>query len=376
MPWKSNWSPMTISNCRRLGRVTLVVGLKIIVSLISLNAQAQNQDTIAADFRILPFVIYQPETSVAFGGVTSLTFSTSSIDKRRSIVTSGIQYTLQNQYIAESVYSLYISREQYFAQGVIQFNFFPDRYYGIGPETSGDFEEIEYNTFLFDNSLYRHIYRSLYLGVRTRFVNRFNMALEDNSLLQREATPGQNGYITVGIGPSLLVDSRDNLLSSYDGWYLDVNLMFHSDNWGNEHPFNQWRLDARRFKSLIGEQVLAFQFLGLFTSDGEAPFKELAEMGGNQIMRGYFRGRYRDNVLMTTQIEYRRPLIGRLGGVAFAGVGNVANRVSSFFDSSLKETVGLGLRFALNERERVKVRFDTALGSDGIAFYFGINEAF
>ncbi|MEM9983407.1 MAG: BamA/TamA family outer membrane protein, partial [Bacteroidota bacterium] len=343
--------------------------------ITTIGVQAQQQDTTQADLRIIPFVIYQPETSVAFGGVLSLTFSTSLFDKRRSNVLAGLQYTLHNQYVAFSIYSLYISQEKYFAQGRIEFNFFPDRYYGTGANASDNFEEVAYNTFLFDNSLYQRVYRSLYLGVRTRFVDRYNMELEENSLLERENTPGQSGYVTSGIGPSLLVDSRDNLLSTYQGWYVDLNMMFHADSWGNEYPFNQLRLDARKFVPLAREQVLAFQYLGLFTSNGAAPFKELAELGGDQIMRGYFTGRYRDDVLMAAQIEYRRPLFGRFGGVAFAGVGNVADRVASFFDTSLKETAGVGLRFTLNKKERVKLRFDTAVGSDGLALYFGINEA-
>ena len=344
---------------------------------MTINAKAQQEDSTKADLSLIPFIIYQPETSVAFGGVSNLTFSTSPLDKKRSNLFSGAQYTLLNQYIVFGIYSLYISQERYFAQGSIMFNFFPDRYYGIGPDTPDSFEEeIEYNAFSFDNSIYKHMYRALYLGVRTRFVSRYNMELEENSLLEINNTPGQDGYIASGIGPALLIDSRDNLQSSYQGWYVDLNMVFHSDSWGNEYPFNQLRLDTRKFFPFPKERVLAFQYLGIFTSDVAAPFKELAELGGDQIMRGYFTGRYRDAILMAAQVEYRRPLVGKLSGVAFAGIGNVSGEVASFFDHSLKGTGGTGLRFALNKKERVKVRFDMAVGSEGTAFYFGINEAF
>ena len=62
-------------------------------------------------------------------------------------------------------------------------------------------------------------------------------------------------------------------------------------------------------------------------------------MGGEQLMRGYYLGRYRDNNLVAGQVEYRFlpfPFSKRLGAAAFLGAGTVAPKVGDLRLSQLK----------------------------------------
>jgi outer membrane translocation and assembly module TamA len=94
-------------------------------------------------------------------------------------------------------------------------------------------------------------------------------------------------------------------------------------------------------------------------------------------MRGFFEGRFRDRQYMAFQTEWRQPVYKRIHASAFAGVGEVAPDLESFSTERLKVACGLGLRFLLNPKESVFVRFDLAFNNEGdTGFYIRINDAF
>ena len=77
------------------------------------------------------------------------------------------------------------------------------------------------------------------------------------------------------------------------------------------------------------------------------------------------------------QAEYRRTLFWRLGGVAFAGFGDVAPGLGKFQFDELKYVVGLGGRFQAMKDEKLNVRLDAGISQGGqYAFYLSVKEAF
>lgn len=110
---------------------------------------------------------------------------------------------------------------------------------------------------------------------------------------------------------------------------------------------------------------------------GETPFYKLPAVGGPKNMRGYYAGRYRDNVFAMIQLEYRQFVWWKFGFVAFAGFGNVADHILNFTFDHMKYSYGFGLRFRFNEEQKVNLRMDMGFGNDGNkGIYFGIEEAF
>jgi hypothetical protein len=73
------------------------------------------------------------------------------------------------------------------------------------------------------------------------------------------------------------------------------------------------------------KSVLALQAVATMTA-GDVPFYMLAQLGGPNVMRGDYEGRYRDRELLAVQLEYRFPILWRFGGTAFAGIGMVRRR--------------------------------------------------
>jgi hypothetical protein len=66
----------------------------------------------------------------------------------------------------------------------------------------------------------------------------------------------------------------------------------------------------------------------------------------------------------------------KVGMVAFAGIGEVAPKVSEFAAGNLLPSVGAGLRFMVSEANRVNISVDYARGKEGDGVYFYIGEAF
>ena len=94
------------------------------------------------------------------------------------------------------------------------------------------------------------------------------------------------------------------------------------DRWIKTAP-NQTYLhllaDARKYYSFgknKGKRVLLHVFFKHLPF-GDAPFYDLAILGGDRIARGYFYGRFRDLHLSTLQVEYRSPYLWRFGLAAF-----------------------------------------------------------
>jgi hypothetical protein len=93
-------------------------------------------------------------------------------------------------------------------------------------------------------------------------------------------------------------------------------------------------------------------------------------------LRGYTPGQFRDRASWAVQGEWRRTVRGRLGVVAFAGLGGVSPKISSIGESTLLPGGGAGLRFLVAPDYRINLRLDAAVGRDSHAVYVSIGEAF
>ena len=77
-----------------------------------------------------------------------------------------------------------------------------------------------------------------------------------------------------------------------------------------------------------------------------------------------------------SKLEYRTILYWRIGLAAFAGMGDVSDSISKWPLKDLKPTVGAGVRFLLDPKEKATVRIDYAIGKGSSGLYFALEEAF
>ena len=109
----------------------------------------------------------------------------------------------------------------------------------------------------------------------------------------------------------------------------------------------------------------------------EVPLRNTAALGGANSMRGIYSGRYRDKNQLVMQAEYRLPIAGRFGAVAFAGAGDVSRTATGYSFNTLKYSYGAGVRFAVDKKEKLNIRLDYGMAGPGNSgVYFQLGEAF
>lgn len=157
--------------------------------------------------------------------------------------------------------------------------------------------------------------------------------------------------------------------------------------------FTRGAVDISAYQPVTAQSHMAYRFkAGLGYPDD----KNLFQLGGFDGLRGFDRKTVRGANALLSSVEYRFPLIRKMGvslldnlfgieavsGVVFADVGQ--SWFSSFPDSDLKKDAGAGLRVHMNIGsffEKVILRADVAQainedGEDDPHFWFGINHAF
>jgi hypothetical protein len=328
-----------------------------------------------------PIVFYTPDTRLALGGVALNAFrinakNDSVASTRMSYVKLVSYYTFNKQYDAFVSWNIFTPREDFLLKGELRFRRYPDRFYGIGNNsTITDEEKYEYDLLRFKSLFMKRITQNLFVGFDYEFELEYRFRYADEGNLVAGNIPGYKGGLGSAIGAVAVFDSRDNVLNSFSGTLAEISSYYFTPFLGSTFKFFELNGDYRKFIEIRPKHILAFHS-SIRYMVGEAPFLDLSRLGGEEILRGYPSNRYIDKNLMVSQVEYRFPLFWRLGMTAFAGAGDVCNRFEDLSWSQMKLSAGLGLRLLVNPKERVNIRFDYAHGKEGGYFYFSVSEAF
>lgn len=259
----------------------------------------------------------------------------------------------------------------------LSFGYTLDKFWGVGNSTLDTGTEAYFRED-FNIQLEVQVPPLLFFSDRSGFILEYkNTAIvnvQDNQFLVNEAINGFKGGELYGVGIELVWDRRDNLFYPTSGHYQYIKFIVYPEP--SDYIFTTFELDVRYYKKLLKNQVLATN-LYLKSVSSNAPFYELPALGGQQRMRGYFEGRYRDKNYVSLQTEFRQYFWKRLGFVAFAGIGDVGEEITDLNLKQLKYSFGGGLRYLFNKKENVNLRMDIGIGKDGnTGIYFGIEEAF
>lgn len=362
---------------------TIVISLSFFFSdVLKAQEDSNEPDTVGVggiNWFAYPYVFFTPETNWAFGagGVISLKLSDKFKSKPSSITASGY-YTINNQY------DITIQPEMYFLEDKIKiwskFNYGRafDYFYGVGNNT----REIENDKYLQENIAFQiKIQPKLFderfnLGINYEFRRMNVVDKRSNPFLELGTFPGSDGGTTSGLGLAISWDSRDNIFYPHTGGYYEFNGTNFLTFLGSDFNYNKYVLDFRRYFSVSHNQIFAVQTYFMYVR-GDPPFYDLALLGGDKVMRGYLYGRYRDRIYYSAQAEYRIPRIfWRFGLVVFGGFGDVASKFAKITITTIKPTYGFGVRFRIDELQKLDLRVDVGLGRDTHGVYFSVNQAF
>ncbi|MBD3288462.1 BamA/TamA family outer membrane protein [candidate division KSB1 bacterium] len=357
--------------------------LIIILILLSTNAFSKQEaisDSLKRNSLVaLPYAYYTPETKIAFGVGSIYSFRSpgSSLHDRPSNVKIALTYTQLKQTILSFIPEIYFNNESILFNGFYTFYKFPDKFWGIGNNSPDNAEENYTPHYLrtFTN-LQKRILPGLYIGMRYQLEYIDIIKTDEDGVLGKGLITGSEGGLASGLGMLISYDTRDHVYYPTTGRYYQIYAVLFDQMLGSDYKFSHFTFDLRKYYPLKDSHVMAFQSYNIFIH-GNPPFQMLGLLGGAYWMRGYYYGRYRDKNMITFQSEYRFPLFWRLGGVAFAGFGDVASEIDKFQSGALKLTIGAGLRFMFDTQEKINARLDFGFGNDGnFGFYAMVLEAF
>jgi outer membrane protein assembly factor BamA len=341
------------------------------------GAEVEYDETDGMDSSYIPAVYYTPEKGFGvgllyvglYGSTYGGTAQPSSLILNPYISSNGsMGITVENrQFYPNDSHRLYLDLDLYEDTGA---------YYGVGyPAGQEQNNRLNFaeRGFVVEPTWLKKVSDNYFVGIGLNYnstrASDFEAEVDGgDTSLATELYPS----VSWGASVSGVYDSRNNVSNATEGTLFDLQAgMYHSshtDDW-----FGEYRAEYSQYRGLgTFPGLLAWQIQGDFTS-GDVPWNRLPDLGGDEAMRGYLKGRYRDNQMAMTQLEYRVPLYWRLGMVFWGGVGSVASKVGELGDDLLT-TYGTGLRFAI--KDKVNVRADIGFAEDETAFYFHINEVF
>ncbi len=375
-----------------LFRAGLVIG--VMSSLVLNSTFAQNQgsnfftkkDSAKASYKnkllVFPLLASSPETSWVFGVANAFIFKTAKSDSvlRVSTIPSGILYTLNNQILIALGANIFLPKERYIIRFENSFSKFPDKFWGLGNNTDDrNSESYTFTQYYINPQLYRKVYGNLFLGGGLDFQRVFDIKYDSGGYFDQDKVFGvsdRSSYSVFGYSLFINYDSRNHAYVPDRGSLFRIRMSNFDTRLGGDYNFQTLEIDFRKFIRVTKKSIFAVQSFSTFNF-GNVPYRNLAILGGNSMMRGYYAGRFRDQKFAGAQAEYRFPIKGRFGGVAFAGLGQVANNFGDFAFDKIKPSIGTGVRAAVLRKEKLNLRFDIAAGSGGaLNYYVVLAESF
>jgi outer membrane protein assembly factor BamA len=333
----------------------------------------------AKRFFIMPIPIANPTIGTGLALSTMYLFQAGENAPPSSVSLAGF-YTDTESWATAAGTETYFKDDKYRLAGWIGYFDVNLEFFGIGSEAGDRGESIGINQsgkFFNPNFKFR-MADNLYLGLQYRLVT-LDTTVDKDDLppeADDESLPQDTEDVTSGVGILLDYDTRDNKFYPHHGSFLDVNTNFAGGAIGSDRNYQQYEVGYNLYKELGENKIIAWRSTACFMG-GDAPYYDLCMVGGEfDGIRGYIGGQYRDDVSLTTQVEYRWRFYKKLGMVAFAGIGEVAPELGEMNSENILYSLGGGVRFRASEEQRVNLSIDYAAGNDSDAWYFRIGEAF
>lgn len=331
----------------------------------------------------VPFGSYSAETSWLFGLSKYNAFKMRKGDLNDTITQASslslfAYVTLKDQYkiVLESNLMFNKNKAQWKTDFI--YTVYPLEFFGLGNETNiKNQRTLNTSDFQFSSFYQFKIWKKWYLGPEYDFYNYYDVELAEHSV----PIPGDSAIfahnigIQSGLGIKLSKEGRDNRFNARSGYYVDIAYQVFDHAFGSEYDYNYFKADIRYYVTPFDFLTIAMQ-ARTESKKGDVPVQSLALLGGDYSMRGIYLGRYRDKVLLDTQVELRFPIFWIISGVAFGGLGQVAPDYDQLNLDAFHYTYGAGLRLMVDSEHRVNMRFDLGFSEDQTIFIMQFSEAF
>ncbi|OGR83189.1 MAG: hypothetical protein A2901_06605 [Elusimicrobia bacterium RIFCSPLOWO2_01_FULL_54_10] len=172
-------------------------------------------------------------------------------------------------------------------------------------------------------------------------------------------------------------DKRDSKTDPTQGGLLQAEYEYSKKFTGSETDFKRTTVEGRAFLPLFWKEshVVAARIY-MDYKKGDVPFYHLPELGGIFFNRGLIEGRFRDNLAVCGNWEYRFRIYQRLHWAFFVDGGNVFNDFKSVRFSKAKYTGGMGMRYYVPPGNLLLARVDGGYSTEGFLLYLTFDHPF
>lgn len=376
--------PSAFSQEKQQGLYHRIMQGKLMQSkLVQKFISTEKDSTRSAGFVVLPLLGFAPETGLEYGLSGIYNFYLDKQDRlirTSSIVLQG-SLTTKKQSNLKLTSDLWTKGNDWHIISEVRYRDFPFNYYGVGDKTlRADKDSLIQKLFRLKLEGERKIVKNYYAGLGIMYEHYDYRDQEPGGIYDASALYGKQGGKYLSFGISQLYDNRNSNIYTTKGYFARLVYHYAPNFWGEEnHQGGRLNLDLRAFYPLTDKLTLGLQ--GTYDEYyGKIPFYLYPQLGSDEVMRGYYPGRYRDKTLVTSQAELRYRIHPRIGFTAFVGTGSVYNQKFDF--SSLKPSYGGGLRYFFDLEHNSSIRIDYGIGEKRpgeprqTAFYLSLGEAF
>jgi len=349
-----------------------------VASLPAVEPAAQDATRKPHDFSFvaLPIPVSNPTIGSGFAFGAGALYKAGKSDKPW-VTGVAFLYTNTESWGLALVQKAYIGDDRLRLVGAVGGGEFHIDYYGIGPDAGDRDVSIPITQragFIGAQGLVR-VAPHLYAGLQYRYLDMgTSLHIDPPPFPDLRPPDAELESVSSALGLSAEYDSRDSEYQTSSGLYATGVWLVSDTALGSDRDYSRGEARINGYQRLDPKSVLAWRGSVCVAGD-DAPFYDICNYGSQGDLRGYASGQYRDRAMVAAQVEYRRKLFGRFGGVVFAGVGGIGPDLGSVGDAFLPAG-GAGLRFEASRKYGVNVGVDYAVGKDSSAFYFRIGEAF
>jgi hypothetical protein len=373
---------MRATPCLRRRRIAIGVALP---ALLVLPVTAQSRDSAGTGDSLgrrriqpLPALGSAPETGLQFGATVLAVWEPPAAARARpaSLTAAAVRTAKAQTRIGVNGEYWTRNNDRRIA-GSLQWQQFPLPFFGIGDGAPATAQETFTPRGIEGTAtLQQRIAPVWFVSAGVRHFSQ-RITFDTIGVLRARALVGTAGGAITEWSAGVQRDTRDNVFAPHHGHWVQLSHARSVRGLLSDYTYGTTRLDARSYTGLPHGQVLAVQVQTTLI-DGAAPFDQLALVGNSDILRGYARGRYRDNAVYAAQVEYRSPFWHRVGGVAFVGAGGLGTGIGAIVDETRwLPTYGAGVRVQIDPRQRTGIRADYGRGLAGNSgLYIGFNQAF
>ena len=338
-------------------------------------------------FLPVPVLGYSQEAGLQLGiaGIYSFYTDIKNPNNKASTLFTNFIYSTKGQNRITSKTDIWTKNNMYHITGDLRLARTLFDFFGMGNDTKLlDADRLLLKQTRFGFEIEKEFFKNTYFGLGAEFDKQKFEDVEIGGIFTNKTAIDKTGGEAVFLKLTQLYDSRNNSIYPDKGVFLRSRFSVVPDFFGGANfTGSNIDVDIRAFFKLGNKLIL-----GLNTNyetlnnikDVEA-FYFQPQLGNDQMMRGYYVGRFRGQNLTATQAEVRYRIIPRFGVVAFAGTGMVYEN-SQFDLKDLKPNYGLGARLFFDLEKALSLRLDYGFGEKPAGekrisgFYLSLGEAF